>query len=321
MKQKIIIFSAIALLLLLVGFMVKDFFFSNSDNINPYKFELENLRSGDTTKPVFSETFHFTSGLEEIHGIATDLQGNIYVAGKGGVEIFDSAGKSTYKVKINGTANCISVDGKGYILLGLNDHIETWNKEGKQLSTWKSFGSDVVITSIATNDDNMFVADAGQKVVYHCDLIGNLINKIGLKDPATGVPGFIVPSAYFDLGIGKDGNLWVVNPGRHSFEKYNSDGKLFTSWGKASMAMEGFCGCCNPSNFAMIYDSLFVTSEKAIERVKIYNADGSFRCVVATPDQFEAGTKGLDLAVDKNNRILLLDPVKKLVRIFEPIKS
>ena len=84
--------------------------------------------------------------------------------------------------------------------------------------------------------------------------------------------------------------------------------------------MEGFCGCCNPSNFAMIYDSLFVTSEKGIERVKIYNADGTFRCVVAGPDQFEAGTKGLDLAVDKNNRILVLDPVKKLIRIFEPNK-
>jgi hypothetical protein len=139
-----------------------------------------------------------------------------------------------------------------------------------------------------------------------------------LKDPATGVPGFIVPSPYFDLGISKDGNLWVVNPGRHSFEKYAINGTLLTSWSKASMAMEGFCGCCNPSNFAFLNDSLFVTSEKGIERVKIYNTDGTFLAVVATPDQFEEGTTGLDLAVDKQNRILVLDPVKKLVRIFEP---
>ena len=86
------------------------------------------------------------------------------------------------------------------------------------------------------------------------------------------------------------------------------------------MATEGFCGCCNPSNFAFINDSLFVTSEKAIERVKIYSTDGTFLCVVATPDQFESGTKGLDLAVDKQNRILVLDPVKKMIRIFEPKK-
>jgi hypothetical protein len=83
------------------------------------------------------------------------------------------------------------------------------------------------------------------------------------------------------------------------------------------MAMEGFCGCCNPSNFAFVNDSLFVTSEKGIERIKVYNADGSFLCIVATPDQFEEGTKGLDLAVDKQNRILVLDPTKMLIRIFE----
>ena len=321
MKQKIVIISAITLLLLLVAFMVKDFYFNKPDNSNPYKFELDKLRIADTAKAAYSETLHFKTSLEEIHGISTDLPGNIYVAGKNGVEIFDPAGKSIFKVNIGGTANCISVPENGNYYLGILDHIEIWNNSGKQLARWASFGADAVITSIAVKGEDVFIADAGQKVVYHCDLKGILINKIGLKDPATGVPGFIIPSAYFDLGICKDGNLWVVNPGRHSFEKYDFDGKLLSSWGKASMAMEGFCGCCNPSNFTMIYDSLFVTSEKAIERVKIYNADGTFRCVVAGPDQFEAGTKGLDLAVDKNNRILVLDPVKKLVRIFELKKS
>ncbi len=317
MKQKIIIISAIILLLALVAFMVKDFFFSRPDNSNPYALDVEKIRNGDTAAIAFAETLQIKTSLEEIHGLATDANGRIYVSGKDGVEIFDASGKPETKFNIQGTAQCISPDEKGNLLLGIQDHIETWNKAGKQLSAWKSFGTEAVITSIAVKGNDVFVADAGQKVVYHCDLTGNLINKIGLKDPATGVPGFIIPSPYFDLGISHDGNLWVVNPGRHSFEKYNFSGTLLTSWGKASMAMEGFCGCCNPSNFAMISDSLFVTSEKAIERVKIYNADGSFRCLVAAPNQFEAGTKGLDLAVDNQNRILVLDPVKMMIRVFE----
>jgi hypothetical protein len=317
MKQKTILITAIALLLTLVAFMVKDFFFTTPDNSNPYQFELDSLRMGDSAKAAFIETMQFKTSLAEIHGIATDARGNIYVSGKDGIEIFDPSGKPENKFKINGTAQCISLDNDGNLLLGMQDHIEIWNKSGKQIAKWNSCGTDAVLTSVASSGDNIFVADAGQKVVYHFDKKGNLVNKIGLKDPATGVPGFIIPSAYFDLGISKDGNLWVVNPGRHRFEKYNYDGKLLTSWGKASMAMEGFCGCCNPSNFAMIYDSLFVTSEKAIERIKIYNANGSFRSVVATPEQFVEGTKGLDLAVDKQNRILVLDPVKMLVRVFE----
>lgn len=320
MKQKIIIISAIVLLLTLVAYMAKDLFFGKPDNTNPYAFELNNIRTGDTAKAVYAETRPIKTTLEEIHGLATDASEKIYVSGKDGVEIFDTSGKAVNKFKIDGTAQCITVSENGNIFLGMQDHIEIWNNGGKQLAKWVSFGADAVITSIATKGKDVFVADAGQKVVYRCDLKGNLINKIGLKDPATGVPGFIIPSPYFDLGISKDGNLWVVNPGRHSFEKYNFEGTLLTSWGKASMAMEGFCGCCNPSNFAMVYDSLFVTSEKAIERVKIYNADGSFRCLVATPDQFKEGTKGLDLAVDNQNRILVLDPVKMLVRIFKPKK-
>jgi hypothetical protein len=320
MKQKIIILLSLILLLALVAFMVKDFFFSKPGNTNPYAYEISTLRSGDTSAAVYTETSQIQTTLEEIHGIAADAEGEIYISGKDGVEIFNPSGKAETKFEINGTAQCVAVTEDGKIFLGIPDHIEIWNRTGKRLSQWESLGSDAFITSIATKGNDVFVADAGQKVVFHFDLKGNIINKIGLKDPATGVPGFIVPSPYFDLGISKDGYLWVVNPGRHKFEKYTPDGTLLTSWGKASMAVEGFCGCCNPSNFALLNDSLFVTSEKAIERVKIYNANGSFRCLVATPDQFKEGTKGLDLAVDYQNRILVLDPEKKEIRVFEPEK-
>jgi hypothetical protein len=320
MKQKIIILAVLALLLVLIVFAVKDFFFSKPGNTNPYQFELNKVRTGDTSMAAYTETGQIKTTLEEIHGLATDASGNIYVSGKNGVEIFDTEGKALTKLKTDGTAQCIATGENGNLYLGMQDHVEIWNKAGKQLAKWNSPAAKSYFTSIAVKGNNIFVADAGQKVVYRFDEKGNLVNKIGLKDPATGVPGFIVPSPYFDLGISKDGFLWVVNPGRHSFEKYSFDGALLSAWGKASMAMEGFCGCCNPSNFAFLNDSLFVTSEKAIERVKIYNPDGSFRCVVATPDQFEEGTKGLDLAVDDQNRILVLDPVKMLVRIFEPKK-
>ena len=82
------------------------------------------------------------------------------------------------------------------------------------------------------------------------------------------------------------------------------------------MSMEGFCGCCNPSNFAMLSDGSFVTSEKGIERIKVYGPGGIFRNVVAGPDSFIEGTRGIDLAVDAQDRILALDPEKKQIRIF-----
>jgi hypothetical protein len=204
----------------------------------------------------------------------------------------------------------------------MRDHLEIYSISGELLKRWKSCGDNAIITSIAVNGNDVYIADAGNKIVYHYNTAGNLLSTIGQKDPEKGIPGFVIPSPYFDLGIGRNGELWVVNPGRHSFEQYNPEGELISSWGKASMTVEGFCGCCNPSNFAILSDGSFVTSEKGIERIKIYKPTGDFSCLVAGSGAFVEGTKGLDLAVDSKGRILVLDPEKNQIRIFtEKIKN
>ena len=98
---------------------------------------------------------------------------------------------------------------------------------------------------------------------------------------------------------------------------YNKYGEMVSSWKRTSMQLDGFSGCCNPSHIAMLSNGSFVTSEKGIERVKIHLPSGEFSCVVASPDQFEPETRGLDLAVDSEDRIFVLDPKKKLVRIYD----
>jgi hypothetical protein len=317
MKHKIILFGALVLLLAVILFMVRDMFFTRPANtVNPYAYDLTSLKSGDTSLILYEEVQHFIPKLSVIHGIAIDRSDRIYICGENGVEIFDHAGKRESSFAIQGTANCIQVDPVGRIYLGMQDHIEIFDHAGKQLKEWKTCGNNALITSISVTGEDVFIADAGNKVVYHYDLSGNLVKKIGEKDPARGVPGFVIPSPYFDLGVGHKGELWVVNPGRHHLEQYNRDGDLTSSWGESSMSMTGFCGCCNPSNFAMFQDGSFVTAEKGIERIKIYLPNGQFKCVVAGPGSFIEGTRGLDLAVDSKDRVLVLDPEKKQIRVF-----
>ncbi len=317
MKQKSVLIIALVFLLAGVAYMFWDMFFRQPDSgVNPYALDMKTIRGNDTLVPRYSEVQQIKSGLAEIHGIAVDKADRIYVAGEKGVEIYDPSGKRETAFTLEGAASCIHVDRDGLIYLGMEDHLEIFNKEGKKLKQWKSCGDDAVITSIAVSNDNVFIADAGNKVVYRYDHAGNLQRKIGEKDPHDSIPAFLVPSPWFDLGIDRRGVLWVVNPGRHCLEQFTPDGSMVSVWGKASMAMEGFCGCCNPSNFAFLPDGSFVTSEKAIERIKIYSAAGDFKCVVATPGSFDEGTRGLDLAVDSKERILVLDPARKQVRIF-----
>ena len=317
MKQKSVLIFALVCLLAGIVFMAWDMFFSQPEtSVNPYAYEIKALRASDTLLTRYTEVQQIKPGLSEIHGIATGRADLIYVAGEKGVEIYDREGKLVTLFPIEGSARCIQVDRNGLIYLGIQDHLEIYNREGRRLKQWKTCGEEAIITSVAVTDDDIFIADAGRKIVYRYDHSGNLLNRIGEKDPRKNIPGFVIPSPWFDIGIGHDGSLWVVNPGRHSFEKYTSDGELISSWGKATMSMEGFCGCCNPSHFTILSDGSFVTSEKGIERIKVYSPTGVVKCVVATPDSFNEGTKGLDLAVDLKDRILVLDPERKQVRVF-----
>ncbi|MCK9203577.1 MAG: hypothetical protein M0P58_03950 [Bacteroidales bacterium] len=317
MKQKAFIILALALLLALILFMVKDLFYNSPEKkTNPYAYDLRTLKKGDTTQTAYIETRQVHTRLPEIHGLATGINDWIYLAGDNGVEIYDQAGILKNRFDITGNAGCVAVDKHGNIWLGMEDHIEIRNASGKQIKTWKSFGEESFISSIAVTDSFAFIADAGRKVVYRCDLSGNMINRIGEKDPVRKIPGFIIPSPYFDLAIAPDRSLWVVNPGRYELEKYSYDGSFLTSWGEPGIGIGRFCGCCNPSHFTLLRDGSFITSEKGIERIKIYSAEGKFSAVVAFPSSFEEGTRGLDLATDSRERILALDPVKKQVRIF-----
>ena len=112
------------------------------------------------------------------------------------------------------------------------------------------------------------------------------------------------------------------NTGRHRVEAYTRDGDLEFSWGKASAAIEGFCGCCNPTGLALLPDGRCVTCEKGLPRVKVYSPQGVFESVVAGPESFPENANatfvngaedcrlgGLDAAVDSQQQIYVLDLV------------
>jgi hypothetical protein len=123
--------------------------------------------------------------------------------------------------------------------------------------------------------------------------------------------------------------LRVANPGARRIETWTFDGNRLGQWGQASADIEGFFGCCNPANFAVLPDGRFVTVEKGIPRIKVYSREGKFECVVATPRTLtptataaeetreEHQVKVFDVAADSRGRILVLDPTAKTIRVFE----
>lgn len=294
-----------------------------------FKYDLTEFAKTDPNLIKYKEIGKIKTNLQNASAIAIDSENRIYVAGDKLIRIFNDKGDKLSEIKLSDNATCLTIADNRNIYVAVKDHIEIYNQQGRQISKWNSIGENAVITSVAVYNDNVFIADAVGKIVQRYNTKGELKNVIGKRDPDKGISGFIIPSPYFDLLVANDGLLRVVNPGNHKIEAYNFDGDLISSWGETSIDIKGFSGCCNPVNIAILPNGKFVTCEKGIPRVKIYNEKGEFESVVAGAESFantvgihnpnlcnEDSTKALDIAVDSRGRVFVLDPAEKTIRIF-----
>ncbi|MFC2154970.1 NHL repeat-containing protein [Acidobacteriota bacterium] len=284
---------------------------------NPFKYDISGFKKSEKDLSHYSEERQIKINLLMVSGISIGPEGSIYVSGDNRVLIINKDGSRQSFIKTAGIARCLAVDENRDMYLGMTDHIEIYDGKGAKKVHGESLGEKSIITSIAIAQESIFAADAGNRIVWKFDKSGQKQGRIGEKNEAKDIPGFVIPSPYFDVEIDPDGFLWVVNTGRHSLENYTQAGDFRSSWGTYSLETGGFCGCCNPTHIAIMADGSFVTSEKGIVRVKVYNRIGELVSIVAHPDQFAEGTIGLDLTVDSSGRIYVLDPVKKAVRIFK----
>ena len=289
---------------------------------NPWEFELDSFQKIDPDLVWYEETGLIELNIQNPTGLACGPDGDIYVTGDEKLVIIKDGGKERVRVHLEETAKCVSVDeDNGDIYLGMLDHVEVYDSMGKRKDLWPELGELSIITSIAVTQNYAFVADAGNHVVLKFDKSGKLLGLIGDKDETRGIPGFIIPSPYFDVAEGTGDSIWVTNSGRHLIENYTFDGDRLFSWGRPSMNIDGFSGCCNPAHFAMLPDRSFVTSEKGLVRVKVYDPSGDFVCAVAGSGQFSGRTIAPDLAVDSKLNILALDDGAGVIRIFSRIKK
>jgi len=255
-------------------------------------------------------------------GLALGTDGRIYVVGDDSLLIYPSPGGRPRRIALGETPQAVATaadaEGRTVIYVAAKRYIAVYDDPDKPPRRWRKLDENAHLTSVVVADDgSVFAGDAGNRVVLRYDPAGRIIGRIGRKDAARNIPGLVAPSPHLDVAIGADGLLRVTNPGRLRVEAYTFDGDLELSWGVASPGIEGFSGCCNPTDIAVLPGGQIVTSEKGLERVKVYSPTGEFLCVVAGPRTFSRGASGLDLAVDKSGRIWVLDPPAKVVRVFE----
>jgi hypothetical protein len=294
---------------------------------NRLRYDVDRLRHTDPKLIQYVEKSRFSCPVTPARRIAIRSDDHLFIAaGKHLVEL-DKDGAGVSDMQLADEARCVAVAAEGTIFVGSRDHLDVYNRAGERRATWETPSKQSYLTAIAVGEDDVFVADAGARVVLRYDKSGKLLGRIGEKNRERNIPGFIVPSPFFDVELARDGLLRVTNPGRHRVEAYTREGDLEFFWGQPSMGIAGFCGCCNPVNLALLRDGRCVTFEKGLPRVKIYSVEGKFESVVTGAESFAENAKvcepnncsmgGLDGVVDSQDRIYVLDLVENNIRVME----
>ena len=292
-----------------------------------FRYDVAEYEKTDPSLIIASELPSIDPGVSQLRALAAAQDGRIFAAGDTTLAVLSLAGEEIARHPLETSPECLAVAPNGDIVLGMLDRVELLDTSGKPKKSWQIPGNNPHITSIATDEENVYAANAGQRVVLRFDYDGNLLARIGEEDPDRDIPGLIVPSPYFDVAFDNTGALWVVNPGRHGFEQYRPNGDLVSSWYRPSMEIDGFCGCCNPTHIAFRADGALVTAEKGLFRVKLYSVDQKLLGLVADPQAFHASPTGpfspelktplLDVAVDAQDRILVVDANRNAIRVFQ----
>lgn len=279
-------------------------------------YDLKDFEDLDNIETKYTEAPEIVPGFAPLTALAV-ANGNIYVAGKDAIAVYGPDNQQTARHGITGQPDSLGVASDGTMYAGIENTVAVYNADGSPKATWNHFTERSYITAIAIKGEDIFVADAGKRVVYRMNPAGVVQNRIGEKDPKKDVPGLEVPSPYLDLAINPDGDLWIVNPGKLGLERYQPDGSIVTSWYRPSLKLDGFPGCCNPTNIAFDSRGELYTAEKGLVRIKSYEVTaGGFDGLVAASELFPRQHSVEDIAVDARDRILVLDSQRNAIRVF-----
>ena len=260
------------------------------------------------TKMLYKVVAEISLDMHAPRGVTTGTDGQLYVCGDRELLELDTDGTLVNRFRLPDAATCAVFDGDKRVYVGFERTVAAVMLETGEVRAWSDLDERAIITSITVAGEWVYVADAGNRAVYRYDRFGKLEDRI---------QGFIVPSRYLDAVGRGDGSVWITDPGRHTVSLYTSTGERLSSWGKPSIEVDGFPGCCNPTHLALLPDGSVVTSEKGIMRIKVFSIDGVFQGMVAAETGFPTYSDKLDITTDTEGRIITLVPESGTLIVYE----
>ncbi len=276
-----------------------------------FAFDSERFLQTDPALLIATETEPIPVPLAEPLNFRTGPGSRLYVVGDGRLITLQPDGTAgEIALDIEGTPRCVAVGMDGTVYVGVDDHVETFRATGEPLARWPVPAAGALLSEIAVAGDFAFVTDRRHGALYRYNTTdGEILEQHR---------GFtIFSSPVLGVAATAGGTFWVANPGARELRHYSAEGQVLARWSRAGRDLDGFSGCCNPVSVAVLPGGNLLVSELHILRVKIIRPDGSLVGLVAGPDAFDPQTPHLNVGVDAEGRMLVLDPVRRQIRVFE----
>ena len=224
----------------------------------------------DPAMVTYTQTAQIPVDLKKVSALAVDADDRIYVAGDRSLRRFSPQGTPELRLALLGEPTCLAVANRqhmapGRIYVGFADHVEMYEADGTAIGVLgQGLGENARFSSISTSEHYIFIADAGQNVVQRFDWTGKLLEPFGESSPGHFTSMVNGVNAPFDLVVGLDDLVYVVNRRDHRVEGYTYSSKVEMErhWGQGSPAIEDFAGISSPAHLALTADGRFVTAEE-----------------------------------------------------------
>lgn len=268
-------------------------------------------------------------GLAKPQALAVH-QDHVYVANllDSSVSVFDIPQRKFYKIGAESpgvlqmpVGLSIDRDGNLFVADATANAILVFDREGKYL---RSIGSPKWFSHLtnvtADPKDNRVYAidagDAGHRVRVFDALDGRHLFDFGSRGHGPGE--FNIP---YDLAVGRDGRLNVVDSGNFRVQIFDHDGKYLRSFGSAGKQPGQFS---RPKEIAADADGNLYVVDSVFGNFQIFDPDGAFLFFIGTKGEDGATAKymlpsGID--IDEDGKVYVVDQWYGKIDIFRPLRS
>ena len=124
----------------------------------------------------------------------------------------------------------------------------------------------------------------------------------------------------YDLAVGKEGRLYVMDSGNFRVQVFDRDGKYLKSFGAAGRQLGNFA---RPKEIATDIDGNIYIVDAAFGNFQIFNADGELLMFIGERSESDGPAKYMlpsGIYVDEDGRVYFVDQWFRKVDVFRPAR-